>query len=79
MENVFSKKTLGETLSSLLKISNDEFKLSKSSAQSPVWSKDCNLILLTVKDSVSPFCALKMTKEFHIRDKVYVTLWPEER
>lgn len=50
MENVFSNKTLRETLSSLLKVSNDEFKLSKSSAQRPVWNKDHNLILLTVKD-----------------------------
>lgn len=31
-ENVFSKKTLRETLSNLLKISNDKFRLSKSSA-----------------------------------------------
>lgn len=78
-KNVFSKTTLQETLSSLLKISNNEFKLSKSSSQSPVWIKDRNLILLTVKDSASPFCTLKKPKKFHIRDRVYISYCDPKR
>lgn len=55
MEKVFSKKTWRETQAFFLKKKKKammSLSCAKNSAESPVWSKGHNLILLNVKDWV---------------------------